>query len=190
MVLQSLCPSSNCLYTKSKSTMLGPLNGELGYELSRSKRSTSDSSSSGSLLSNWLDSLMVLLNRPFYHLSMADNVVAFWCSSVIYPHLLLSPCHFRNSLPTFSIEKINRIPLWDFYPSDFQRALKIVIIAELFIVMTISPGQLRHNNSDNAEKCSFTIVRPLILSSVDDMYHHSGPSFLHVYLLQYPSGHF
>ena len=34
MVLQALYPSSNCLYTKSKSTMLRPLKGELGYELS------------------------------------------------------------------------------------------------------------------------------------------------------------
>ena len=33
VVLQALCPSSNCLYTKSKSTMLRPLKGELGYEL-------------------------------------------------------------------------------------------------------------------------------------------------------------
>ena len=47
MVLQDLCPSSNCLYTKSKSTILRPLNGELGYELSKSKWS----SSSGFLLS-------------------------------------------------------------------------------------------------------------------------------------------
>ena len=37
VVLQALCPSSNCLYTKSKSTMLGPLKGEVGYELSASK---------------------------------------------------------------------------------------------------------------------------------------------------------
>ena len=29
MVLQALCPSSNCLYTKPKSTMLGPLNANL-----------------------------------------------------------------------------------------------------------------------------------------------------------------
>ena len=63
---------------------------------------------------------------------------------LLYPHLLLSPLHFQNSLSTFSIERINEIPLWYFYPSDFQRALKIIIIAELFIVMTISPGQLRH----------------------------------------------
>ena len=28
---------------------------------------------------------------------------------------------------------------------DFQRALKIIIKAELFIVMIISPGQLRYN---------------------------------------------
>ena len=83
---------------------------------------------------------------------MADNVITFRHSSVIYPHLLLSPSHFQNSLPTFSIERINGTPLWDFYPSDFQRALKIIIIAELFIVITISPGYLRYNNNDNAEK--------------------------------------
>ena len=138
-VLQALCPSSDCFYTTSKSTMLGPLKGELGYELSRLKWSNSDSSSSGFLLSNWLNSLMVLLNRPFFHLSMADIIITFRCSSVIYPHLLLSP-YFQNSLSTFSTERVNGIPLWDFYPSDFQRTLKIIIIAELFIVMTISPG--------------------------------------------------
>ena len=33
VVLQGLCPSSNCLYIKSKSPMLRPLNGEVGYEL-------------------------------------------------------------------------------------------------------------------------------------------------------------
>ena len=65
---------------------------------------------------------------------MADNVIAFRCSSVICPHLLLSPSHFQNSLSTFSIDRVNRIALWDFYPSDFQRGLKIIIIAELFIV--------------------------------------------------------
>ena len=136
MVLQALCPSSNCLYTK----LSQPLKGELGYELSRSKWSNSNSSSSGLLLSNWLPSLMVLLNRPFFHLSMAGNVIAFRCSSVIYPRLLLSPCHFQNSLSTFSTERVNGIPRWDFYRRDFQRALKIIIIAELFIVMTISQG--------------------------------------------------
>ena len=53
----------------------------------------------------------------------------------------------------------------DFWPSDFQRALKIIIIAELFIVMTISPGLLKHNNSDNAENAhSRSYVRKLILT--------------------------
>ena len=86
---------------------------------------------------------MVLLNRPFSHLSMADNVIAFGCSSFIY-HLLFSPSHFQNSLFTFSIERVHEIPIppWDFYPTDLQRALKIIIIAELFIVMSISPDQL------------------------------------------------
>ena len=72
--------------------------------------------------------------------TIADNVIAFRCPSVIYPHLLLSPSHFRNSLFMFSIERVNGIPLWDFYQSDFQGALKIIIIAETFIVMTISSG--------------------------------------------------
>ena len=103
---------------------------------------------------------MARLNRLFFHLSMADNVIAFRCSSVIYPHLLLSPFHFPNSLFMFSVERVNGLPLWDFYPSDFQRALKTIIIAKLFFVMTVSQGQLRHNNSANAEKCSFTIVHP------------------------------
>ena len=91
---------------------------------------------------------------------MADNDIAFRCSSVIYLYLLLSTSHFQNCLSTFSIERVNGIPLLDLCASDFQRSLKIIIIAELFIVMTISPGLLRHNNSDNAEKCSFAIVRP------------------------------
>ena len=76
----------------------------------------------------------------FFHLSMADNVIASRCSAVIYPHLLLSPSHFQNSLSTFSIERVNGVPLWDICERNFQRALKIIIIAELFIVMTISPG--------------------------------------------------
>ena len=71
---------------------------------------------------------------------MVDNVTAFSCSSVVYSQSLLSPSHFQNSLSTFSIERVNGIPLWDFYPSDFQRALKIIIMDELFIVMTISQG--------------------------------------------------
>ena len=62
---------------------------------------------------------------------MADNVIVFQCSSVIYLHLLLSPSHFQNS---FSIERVNGIPLWDFYASDFQRALN-VMIAKYIITM-------------------------------------------------------
>ena len=73
---------------------------------------------------------------------------------------MLSPSHFQNSLSMFSINRVNRMPLWNFCASDFQRALKIIVIAELFIVMMISPDKLRHNNIDNAEKYSFTIIRP------------------------------
>ena len=91
------------------------------------------------LLSNSLISLMVLLNRPFFYLSMAVNVIAFHVHLLYYnPHLMLSPSHFQNSLSTFSMERVNGMPLWDFGASDFQRALKIIIIAELSILMTIS----------------------------------------------------
>ena len=51
-------------------------------------------------------SLIVLLNRPFFHLSIADNVIAFRCSSVKYSHLLLSPFHFQSSLSTFAIKRV------------------------------------------------------------------------------------
>ena len=54
-------------------------------------------------------------------------------------------------MSTLSIGRVNGIPFRDFCESDFQRALKIIIMVELFIVMTISSGQLTHNNSDNAE---------------------------------------
>ena len=100
----------------------------------------------------------ITLSRSFFFIPPWLRMLL--CSTVIYPHLLLSPSHFQNSLSTFSIERVNGIPLWDFCASDFQRALKTVIIAELFIIMTISPGWLRHNTSDKPEKCSSTIVRP------------------------------
>ena len=57
---------------------------------------------------------------------MADNVIAFRCSSGIYPHLLLSPFHFQNSLSTFSIERGNGISIWDIYlgflPERFSKS--------------------------------------------------------------------
>ena len=84
--LQALCPSSNCLYTKSNSTMLRPLKGKVGYELSTSFEMVKlRLKLTWLLLSNWLNSLMVLLNRPFFHPSMSYNVITFRCLSVIYP---------------------------------------------------------------------------------------------------------
>ena len=110
VVLQGLCPSSDCLFMKSKSTMLRPLKDEAGYELAASKWSNSDSISSGFLLSNWLNSLIVLSSRQFFHPSMADNIIAFRCSSVMFrchvPQLLLSQSHFQHSLSTFWIERV------------------------------------------------------------------------------------
>ena len=40
------------------------------------------------------------------------------------PIYRFSPSYFQNSLSTVSIWRVNGIPLWVFYPSDFQRALK------------------------------------------------------------------
>ena len=70
---------------------------------------------------------------------------------------MISSSHVQSPLFTFSVDRVNGMPLWDFCVSDFQRALKIIIIAELFIVMSISPGWLRHNNSDNAHSRSYVL---------------------------------
>ena len=121
--------------------MLQPLKGEVGYKLAASKWSKTPTQAP--LAFNCQIDLMVLFKVDrFFHPSMADNVIACRSSSVIYPNLPenlpLSLSHFQNSLFSFSIERVNEIPLWDFCVSDFQRVLKI--IAELFIAMKISPG--------------------------------------------------
>ena len=129
------------VYTRNllESTKLRPLKSEVGYKLAASEWSKTQAQAP--LAFNCQTDLMFLLKVDrFLHPSMADNVIAYRCSSVIYPQLPLSPSHFQNSLSMFSIERVNEIPLWDFCESDFQRVLKIIIIAELFIVMTISPG--------------------------------------------------
>ena len=79
---------------------------------------------------------MVPLNRPFFPISSWLTMLLRLMFICYIPHLLLLPSHFQNSLSNFSIERINGIPLWDSYTSDFQRALKIIIIPGLFIVMT------------------------------------------------------
>ena len=117
--------------------MLQPLKGEVGYKLAASKWSKTPTQAP--LASICQIDLMVLFKVDrFFHPSMADNIIACRSSSVIYPNLPLLPSHLQTSLFSFSIERVNEIPLWDFCASDFQRVLKI--IAELFIVMTISPG--------------------------------------------------
>ena len=45
-------------------------------------------------------------------------------SGYIYPHLLLSPSRFQNSLSTFSIERVNGIPLLDFLPERFSKGIE------------------------------------------------------------------
>ena len=101
--------------------MLRPLKGKVGYKLAESK--WSKTLAQAPLAFNCQIDLMFCcffkVDR-FLHPSMADNVIACRCSSVIYPHLPLSPSHFQNALSTFSIERVNEIPLWDFCTSDFQ----------------------------------------------------------------------
>ena len=129
------------VYTRNllKSTMLQPLKGEVGYKLAASKWSKTPTQAP--LAFNCQIDLMVLFKVDrFLHPSMADNVIACRSSSVISSHLPLSPSHFQNSLSTFSMGRVNKIPLWDFCESDLQRVLKIIIIAELFFITTISPG--------------------------------------------------
>ena len=90
VVLQGLCPSS-IVYTRNilKSTMLRPLKGEVGYKLSASKWSKIPAQAP--LAFNCQIDLMFFFKvYRFLHPSIANNVIACRCSSVIYPHLPLS----------------------------------------------------------------------------------------------------
>ena len=110
VILQGLCPLSNCLYTKSAEIHdVMALESEVGYKLAASKWSKTPARAP--LDFNCQIDLMFFKVDSFLHPSMADNVIACRCSSVIYPHLPLSPSHFQNSLSTFSIESVNEIPL-------------------------------------------------------------------------------
>ena len=120
--------------------MLRPLKGEAGYKLAASKLSKTPARAPLDFNCQ-IDLMFFFKVDRFLHPSMADNVIACRCSSIIYHHLyrfhhLIS----KAPLSTFLIERVNEIPLWDFCASDFQRVLKIIIISELFIVMTMSPG--------------------------------------------------
>ena len=106
VVLQGLCPSSNCLYTNLlKSTMLRPLKGEVGYKLAASKWSKTPAQAP--LAFNCRIDLMFFFKvYRFLHPSMANNVIACRCSSVIYPiyrfhHLKMVPGQTRT---TFHIQ--------------------------------------------------------------------------------------
>ena len=62
------------------------------------------------------------------------NVIA----SIIYRYLMFSASHFKSSLSKISIKGVNAMPLWEFLQSHFEGVLKIMTIAELFVVMTVS----------------------------------------------------
>ena len=101
VVLQALCPSS--------ARNLNPR----CYGLWKAMLDTHQNSqlrlrSSGFLSPNWLNSLMVLLNRLFFHLSMADNVIVLML--IWYVPL---PTAFTISFPKLFVHVFNRESQWD-----------------------------------------------------------------------------
>ena len=62
---------------------------------------------------------------------------------------MFSTSYFKGCLSTILIKSVNAMPLWDFLQSPIEVVFKIMTIAELFIVVTTSPGQLSWINSDN-----------------------------------------
>ena len=70
--------------------------------------------------------------------SETEQCYCFPCSSIIYRHLMFSAFYFKGSLSTISIKSVNAMPLWNFLQDHFEVVLKIMTIAELFIVMTAS----------------------------------------------------
>ena len=123
VVFQTLRLSINCLYTNSKSTILRPLKGEVGHELSASKLLNSDSSSSGFLLSNCLLSLMVLLSRPSFP---SLHGWQCYCISMFICYILPSNA-FTFAFPKLFVHIFNRESLWDafwdFCASDFSKSI-------------------------------------------------------------------
>ena len=88
--------------------MLRPLKGEVGYKLAASK--WAKTLSPAPLTFNCQIDLLVSFSVDrFFDPSLADNVIACRSSSVIHPHLPLSPSHFQNSLSTFSTDRVNEI---------------------------------------------------------------------------------
>ena len=56
------------------------------------------------------------------------------------PPSYVSVSYFKGSLSAISINSVYAMPLWDFLQSHFEVVLKIMTIAELFIIMTASLG--------------------------------------------------
>ena len=103
--------------------MLQPLTGEVGYK-SNYPHQIGQTLTQAPLAFYYQIELMVFLNGPFFYLSMADNVIAFRCSSVIYPHLPLSPSHFQKFLSTFSIESELTGNLFGIQREQFSKSIE------------------------------------------------------------------
>ena len=63
------------------------------------------------------------------------------------PHIIFSTSYFISSLATISIKRVNAMPLWDFCVSHFEVVLKIIIMSELFNVMTINIDNTENDHS-------------------------------------------
>ena len=86
-------------------------------------------------------SATAILRGPFLQkkalFSETEKCYCFPCSSVIYHHLMFSTSYFKSSLFTISIKRVNAMPL----RSNIDVVLKIMTIAELFIVITTATGE-------------------------------------------------
>ena len=63
---------------------------------------------------------------------------------------MLSNSYFKSSLSTISIKSVNAMSLWYFLQSHFEVVLKIMTIAELFIVMNNDNSRIIYRNDNIA----------------------------------------
>ena len=77
---------------------------------------------------------MLLLSMFISHIP-PPNVSSFVFQKLV-DYLMFRPSYFKSSLSTISIKRVNAMPL----RSNIDVVLKIMTIAELFIVMTTATG--------------------------------------------------
>ena len=126
-----------------KSSMLRPLKGKVGYKLAESKWSKTPAQAP--LAFNCQIDLMF-----FFFLKLIVFCIPPWLTMLLYVdvHRSYTPIYRFHHLisktrcPRFQQRELMRY-LFGMSARAIFKVLKIIIIAELYIVMTISPGQLR-----------------------------------------------